>query len=234
MAKADANTKDAQSAEPESKGERTRALILETARKCLNKHGVNTVTCRTIAKAAGLAPGNIYYYFNNMEEILWTLNVEIGRQGEKSIREMAHEGFDDARARRKAAIRWLDIVWTWRYAFLDLSAIMRGDDRIRRGMQNGRQDSVELQATLLEKYLKSRGLKISTADRKLCRDLAAASWIVSMHWLHYVSLTRDIAAMSRPDFLDTVDDFVTIGTTLYDDKFILRLAAAIETSAEAT
>ena len=55
-----------------------------------------------------------------------------------------------------------------------------------------------------------------------------------MHWLHYVSLTRDIAAMSRSDFLDTVDDFVTIGTALYDDKFILRLAAAIETSAEAT
>lgn len=52
------------------KGERTRALILETALDLFLEHGYEATTMRAIAKHAGVAIGNAYYYFPSKEHLI--------------------------------------------------------------------------------------------------------------------------------------------------------------------
>jgi AcrR family transcriptional regulator len=53
-----------------SKGERTRAIIVEAALRLFRENGYEATTMRAIAKEAGVATGNAYYYYGSKEEML--------------------------------------------------------------------------------------------------------------------------------------------------------------------
>jgi AcrR family transcriptional regulator len=53
-----------------TKGEQTRAAIAEAALRMFREQGYEATTMRAIAKEAGVATGNAYYYFDSKEELL--------------------------------------------------------------------------------------------------------------------------------------------------------------------
>ena len=53
-----------------SKGDQTRALILETALEIFQERGYEQTTMRAIAQKAGLSLGNAYYYFRSKEYLI--------------------------------------------------------------------------------------------------------------------------------------------------------------------
>ncbi|MBI5363729.1 MAG: TetR family transcriptional regulator [Planctomycetes bacterium] len=55
---------------PATKGERTRAAIVDAALKLFHKHGYDGTTMREIANAAGVSLGNAYYYFESKEHLI--------------------------------------------------------------------------------------------------------------------------------------------------------------------
>ncbi|NMO55977.1 TetR/AcrR family transcriptional regulator [Actinoplanes sp. TBRC 11911] len=72
---------DAPTAEPDApaagedkprrqRGEQTRQLILETALRLFRERGYTETTMRAIAKEAGVAVGNAYYYFDSKEHLI--------------------------------------------------------------------------------------------------------------------------------------------------------------------
>ena len=54
----------------QTKGDRTRALILETALELFRERGYDDTTMRAIADRAGVAVGNAYYYFRSKEHLI--------------------------------------------------------------------------------------------------------------------------------------------------------------------
>ena len=52
------------------KGEQTRQAIAEAALRLFREHGYEATTMRAIAKEAGVATGNAYYYFGSKEELI--------------------------------------------------------------------------------------------------------------------------------------------------------------------
>ncbi len=52
------------------RGERTRALILETALDLFRERGYEETTMRAIAQQAGVSLGNAYYYFRSKEHLI--------------------------------------------------------------------------------------------------------------------------------------------------------------------
>jgi AcrR family transcriptional regulator len=58
-------------AEPATvRGEQTRQLILDTAMRLFRERGYAQTTMRAIAKEAGVAVGNAYYYFTSKEHLI--------------------------------------------------------------------------------------------------------------------------------------------------------------------
>jgi AcrR family transcriptional regulator len=53
-----------------SKGDQTKALILDTALEMFRERGYEQTTMRAIAKKAGVSLGNAYYYFNSKEFLI--------------------------------------------------------------------------------------------------------------------------------------------------------------------
>lgn len=61
---------------PTSKGERTRALILETALRLFYERGWRETTMRAIAGEAGVSLGNAYYYFRSKESLIQAIYAQ--------------------------------------------------------------------------------------------------------------------------------------------------------------
>jgi AcrR family transcriptional regulator len=53
-----------------ARGEQTRQVILETALRLFQERGYAETTMRAIAKEAGVAVGNAYYYFDSKEHLI--------------------------------------------------------------------------------------------------------------------------------------------------------------------
>jgi AcrR family transcriptional regulator len=53
-----------------TKGEQTRSAIAEAALRLFKENGYDATTMRAIAKEAGVATGNAYYYFGSKEELI--------------------------------------------------------------------------------------------------------------------------------------------------------------------
>lgn len=72
---------------------KTKARILETARRLFNEQGYGNVTIRMIALELGISPGNLNYHFKTREDILDALYFEmveafdsrVDRLGEEEI-----------------------------------------------------------------------------------------------------------------------------------------------------
>lgn len=61
---------------PTLKGERTRALILETALRLFYERGWRETTMRAIAGEAGVSLGNAYYYFQSKESLIQAIYAQ--------------------------------------------------------------------------------------------------------------------------------------------------------------
>jgi AcrR family transcriptional regulator len=62
---------------PAGRGERTRQLVVDTALRLFREQGYDRTTMRSIATAAGLSPGNAYYYFPSKQHLVQHFYAEI-------------------------------------------------------------------------------------------------------------------------------------------------------------
>jgi AcrR family transcriptional regulator len=67
---------EAQSGAAETKGDRTRAALIEAAYQLFNSKGYHGTSMRNIADAAGLALGGIYNHFQSKEDIFRAMLLE--------------------------------------------------------------------------------------------------------------------------------------------------------------
>lgn len=71
--------------------ERQRKLIMKSAIKVFLQKGYNKATMREVAKAAGMAPGNIYHYIGTKDDILHLISIEAKtsiKRMKKALREL--------------------------------------------------------------------------------------------------------------------------------------------------
>jgi AcrR family transcriptional regulator len=96
-----------ESDEGTGRGERTRRLIIDTALRLFGEHGYDRTTMRSIASAAGLSPGNAYYYFPSKQHLVQHFYTDIqtehrrraqaaltGRSLAGRLAAVAHAGLD--------------------------------------------------------------------------------------------------------------------------------------------
>lgn len=60
-----------------SKRERTQREILEAAKTIIHDKGCEALTVRYLAEATGYSYTNLYYYFKDLNSLLWTLRIHM-------------------------------------------------------------------------------------------------------------------------------------------------------------
>lgn len=135
-----------QTVEPESakltKAERTRARLIEVAKRLYQEHGSEHVTVRRIAAAAKIEAGSIYYHFNSRDEIMRAV-LESGVYGARDevLQAIAGAGRDSSPLVRLRAALAAHLKYTLREHFSSrLKSIRRLPKRLRdRHMQQERE-----------------------------------------------------------------------------------------------
>lgn len=94
------------------RGQLTREAILRAAEEVIGAKGFNTAGITDITRAAGIAQGTFYIYFESKEEVFRTLVQEMGRYTRRSLSEAIEGAGDRIEAERLGLRAFLEIAAT--------------------------------------------------------------------------------------------------------------------------
>jgi AcrR family transcriptional regulator len=125
-----------------TKADRTRARLIEVAKRLYQEHGSDQVTVRRIAAAAKIEAGSIYYHFRSRDEIMRAvLESGVGGARDEVLQAIAEAGRDSSPLVRLRAALAAHLKYTLREHFSSrLKSIRRLPKRLRdRHMQQERE-----------------------------------------------------------------------------------------------
>jgi AcrR family transcriptional regulator len=177
-----------QTVEPEkvklTKADRTRARLIEVAKRLYQEHGSDHVTVRRIAAAAKIEAGSIYYHFSSRDEIMRAvLESGVGGARHEVMQAIAEAGAQSSPLVRLRAALGAHLKYTLREHFSSrLKSIRRLPKRLRdRHMQQEREYAAIFAGLLDEAHKK--GLLRSGFDLSVVRMLAlgALTWVAEWY-----------------------------------------------------
>jgi AcrR family transcriptional regulator len=167
-----------------TKADRTRARLIEVAKRLYQEHGSEHVTVRRIAAAAKIEAGSIYYHFSSRDEIMRAV-LESGVGGARSevMQAIAEAGHGRSPLDRLRAALGAHLKYTLREHYSSrLKSIRRLPKRLRdRHMQQEREYAA-IFAGLLEEAHK-KGLLRPGFDLSVVRMLVlgALTWVAEWY-----------------------------------------------------
>ena len=177
-----------QSVEPEkiksTKADRTRARLIEVAKRLYKEHGSDHVTVRRIAAAARIEAGSIYYHFRSRDEIMRAV-LESGIDGARDevMQAIAETGPDSSPLDRLRAALAAHLKYTLREHYSSrLRSIRRLPKRLRdRHMQQEREYAAIFAKLLRE--AQRQGLLREDVNLSVVRMLAlgALTWVAEWY-----------------------------------------------------
>lgn len=139
---------------------KTKERILLTSTELFNRHGVGPMTTNHIAKAMEISPGNLYFHYDNKEEILREL-----------FRRMCKETYQIWRPRRSAKGGALDFIdqnfelyWKYRFFHREMYSLRRRDVQLAKMWRAHLQKMVKLMQVLYRQWVR-QGTMTNITDK---------------------------------------------------------------------
>ena len=185
---------------------RTRERILELSLKLFNDFGEPNVTTTIIAGEMNISPGNLYYHFDNKDEIVNAIFADFEKEMDALL------GAPLKRLEGAGGINvedtWLflhlvfELIWKYRFIYRDLTDLLSRNRIIETHFKRILDDSGKV-ALALAAGLRRAG-ELDAGDAQI-KTLATNMVLIATYWLNfeYVRNPRkeiDSAAMSRGVF----------------------------------
>jgi len=170
----------------------TRRRIVEAALALFNEQGTARVTTNHVAAAAGLSPGNLYYWFCDKQDLVRAL-VEQWLADSERYWEEAHERPADVLAFWDDLGRTADLDHRYRFVTRELLALLHDDAELADTVRTSYRRRVAAQVSYARRLVTAGVLQWPTPPRTL-DDLVTALWLVAEHWPAHQALARDGAA----------------------------------------
>jgi len=167
-----------------TKADRTRARLIEVAKRLYQEHGSDHVTVRRIAAAAKIEAGSIYYHFRSRDEIMRAvLESGVGGARDEVMQAIADTGPDSSPLDRLRAALGAHLKYTLREHFSSrLRSIRRLPKRLRdRHMQQEREYAAVFAKLLREAHkqgLLREGYNLSVVRMLV---LGALTWVAEWY-----------------------------------------------------
>jgi len=124
---------------------KTKERILLVALELFNDKSSSFVTTNHIAKAMGISPGNLYYHYNNKEDIVRTIWLELSAKMDSIWENLVSDSPDEDLA--DYFFKLFKIFYTYRFFWIELTVLLEKDKELSRLYR-------ERLARVLEKYYK--------------------------------------------------------------------------------
>jgi len=168
---------------------RTRDRILDAALELFNERGTAAVTTNHVAARAGISPGNLYYWFDDKDEIVQQLYARYVSAHAALWAAGQGSGSPDGATPEELLARLADgAVLSRQYAFLarDLLGLLHADPVLTVEYLRVRADRLAMFTALAHDW-RARRLIRPLADGEIA-DLVQALWIIAETWLAFDEL----------------------------------------------
>ena len=188
-----------------TKAARTRARLIEVAKRLYQEHGSEHVTVRRIAAAAKIEAGSIYYHFSSRDEIMRAvLESGVGGARDEVMQAIAEAGEHSPPLVRLRAALVAHLKYTLREHFSSrLKSIRRLPKRLRERHMQQERDYAAIFTGLLREADK-QGLLKPGFDLSVVRMLMLGSLTWAAEWY-------DPKGPMTPD--DLADELMKMATT---------------------
>jgi len=160
----------------------TRNRILEKARELFNERGTAEISTNTLAAECKLSVSNLYYYFQNKEEIVRALYERIMEDSSAEIGLSPDE--EPTYAGLEAVLRANhQILWKYRFFYRELSSLLHRDPELAILYRQYRAYAMLATAALIQKFAKAK--IITPVSEEVASDLAYLCWQISETYLAY-------------------------------------------------
>ncbi|HLG46564.1 MAG TPA: TetR/AcrR family transcriptional regulator [Reyranella sp.] len=189
-----------------TKAERTRARLIEVAKRLYQEHGSEHVTVRRIAAAAKIEAGSIYYHFSSRDEIMRAvLESGVGGARDEVMQAIAEAGEHSPPLVRLRAALVAHLKYTLREHFSSrLKSIRRLPKRLRERHMQQERDYAAIFAKLLREADR-QGLLRPGFDLSVVRMLMLGSLTWAAEWYD------PKGPMTPEDLADELMKMVTTG-----------------------
>lgn len=160
---------------------RTRERIIETSLRLFNDFGEPNVTTTVIADEMNISPGNLYYHFNNKDEILESIFTVFEREIEDALA---------VPTRRPADVEdiWLFLhllfekIWQYRFFYRDLNDLLTRNRLLEIHFQRILAHKVRTAKTLCEGLVSAGAMRANTGE---LRALTINMTVIATYWLSF-------------------------------------------------
>jgi len=162
----------------------TRSAILDMAVKLFNQHGSQSVSTNRIAAEMGISVGNLYYYFNNKEDVIRALYDRMA--AEMNDLWLVVAGFNISRL-REMFDRLIQQMWEYRFFQREQLTLMKKDPLL---LKKNREVRLRTRGEIegLIRGLAEANILRQPQDDETTPTLVNAVWIVSENWLAFLEL----------------------------------------------
>lgn len=167
------------------RGAATRERILTAAAGLFTEHGVRAVSTNRIAEAAGISPGNLYYWYSDRNAIVRALYDRFLAEHDELWRTL--DGTADGLRRLRAALAAQALVSArYRWLVRDLVGLVHADPELERTYRDVRSRRLRQFGTVARAW-REAGLVRQVDDERL-DDLVGALWVLSESWWPFAEL----------------------------------------------
>ena len=162
----------------------TKSVILDTAVRLFNQNGTQSVSTNRIAAEISISVGNLYYHFNNKEEIIRTIYDRMVSEVDELWSEVGNVSIERLRMLFNDQIQRM---WEYRFFQREELALLIKDPLLsnqNREVRRRRREEIEaFMGGLID-----AGVLSQPDDPEAIPALVKAIWIVSENWLAFLEL----------------------------------------------
>ena len=171
----------------------TATRIVDASLLLFNEHGERNISTNHIANHMGISPGNLYYHFNNKDEIIIQL-----------FKRYSHELLDYfSKAQIPNTISQMmdymlgiyEVMWNYRFLFSDVNALLnRSVELLGEHNEFSRDKIAPISVKVLSQL---NDLGVIEIDERGKRDLATNFWLVTKYWFDFDCSMNPTAKMTE-------------------------------------
>lgn len=160
---------------------KTRTKIVYAALQLFNENGESNITTNHIAAHLGMSPGNLYYHFNNKQEII--------REIFESYSVELLAGFAPVDTQQESLVqlkRYLDciftLMWKYRFFYANLPQILQRDDLLHEKYLTVQEKSQVNLQVIFKTFIE---LKLLAIKEEEIKNLITSLHLIIFSWLSY-------------------------------------------------
>lgn len=162
----------------------TKSVIIDTAVRLFNQHGSPSVSTNRIAAEMSISVGNLYYHFDNKEDIIRTVHRRMAAE----IDELWTDVGKPTIAQLETILdQQFQHMWAYRFFQRERLALLKDDPLLmkrHREVQQRRRETIEA----FVNGLMDSGVLSMPREEGAVPALVKAIWVISENWLSSLEL----------------------------------------------